>query len=762
MKKKNSKKFLVASISGALVLVTGIILACADFGYEDFYNSFFAPETSHAHEYKPFFRSLNKFYENERFETTLNSFDSINVVEWRNFFGSKVSRADMKFLMYRSRIGEIDSLIFYLKDNKYPAKSYLKYNSIYTVEDKNAIKECLFYLGFAKRCEPFATFNPEWWDDDAKNKDPRRNKTAMLKLIEGGSKALVNVKSDFIRQRYLFQIIRLYFNAGEYGSCVTYYNAHSADFTIDNTIKYRTMGYAAGAYYQQKKYSEANYLYASVYDKCEEMKVSSYLSFHPQEEADWNGSLQLAKNNREKAALWHLLGIYADPVRAMKEIYALDPKSDLLDLLLVRAVNIAEESFIPSTNYYTEKSDSGYDLKSSSIDKSLLTFLKDVADKRNTNKPYLWDLATGYLYIGATDFVQGDKYLRNAEKEAKNDVLVNEQIRALRFVSKVQQYNTPSAKTEVELAKELLWLSKEKHEAGLRSSEVYNWALHRLSQKYHTFGDFVKAQCLDINQDKQFYDDPAKMKALISFIDKPAKSQFDEFLVSIHPYSKEVLFDYQAIVLVYQYKFHDAIDKFDECKGSGSDPLLGDPFIIHINDCHDCDHEAHTGDSYTKYSFVKRLAELEDFSSGDSKKMSENYFLLANGLYNMTYFGNARVVYGTPIKDRSLVYFEYSSNQQNLTDPIYDCSRAETYYRKAMELSIDKEFKAKCCFMAAKCEQNAYFISPEFNYEKAVQSGKYYKQLQENFSKTNYYNEVLKECGYFKLYQTNWVLKNRK
>lgn len=762
MKTKSSKKFLIASISGALVLITGIILACTEFGYEDFYNSFFAPETSHAHEYKPFFRSLNKFYENERFETTLNSFDSINIVEWRNFFSSKVTRADMKFLMYRSRIGEIDSLIFYLKDSKYPAQSYLKYNTIYSVEDKNAIKECLFYLGFAKRCEPFATFNPEWWDDDAKNKDPRKNKTAMLKLIEGGSKALANVKSEFIRQRYLFQIIRLYFNAGEYGSCVTYYNAHSADFTMDNTIKYRAMGYAAGAYHQQKNYSEANYLYASTYDKCEEMKVASFLSFHPQEETDWNGSLLLAKNDREKAVLWHLLGIYADPVRAMKEIYALDPKSDLLDLLLVRAVNIAEESFIPSTYYNAEQKDSTYELKSSNIDGSLLSFLKDVADKQNTNKPYLWDLATGYLFIAAGDFSRGDKYLRNAEKEAKNDALVNEQSRALRFVSKVQQYSTLSVKTEAELVKELVWLSKEKHEPGLRYNEIYNWALHRLSQKYHVFGDFVKAQCLDIHQDKQFYDDPDKMKALISFIDKPGKSPFEEFLVSIHPYNKDVLFDYQAIDLIYHYNFHDAVTKFDECKGSGSDPLLGDPFIIHINDCHDCDHQAETGDSYTKYSFVKRLAALEEFSSGDSKKMSETYFLLANGLYNMTYFGNARMVYGTPIKDRSLVYFDYRPDQQNLKDPIYDCSKAEEYYRKAMELSVDKEFKAKCCFMAAKCEQNAYFMSPDFNYERVVRAGKYYQQLQESFSKTNYYKEVLKECGYFKMYQANWILKHPK
>ncbi|HEY4785896.1 MAG TPA: hypothetical protein VIH57_07595 [Bacteroidales bacterium] len=762
MKKKSLKKFLIPSVSAALIMITGIILACADFDYADFYTSFFAPETSHIKEAKPFFRSLNKFYGDERFETTKNNFDSINIVEWRDFFGGKISRADMKFLVYQSRIGEIDSLIFYLKDNKFPALSYLRYNSLYSITDKAVAKEFLYYLGFAKRCEPFATYTPEWWDNDAKSKDPRNNTVPMLKFIEGGSKALANVKSDFIRQRYIFQITRLYFNAGEYSNCVTYYNAHADAFTTENTVKYRTMGYAAGAYYQLKNYSQANYLYALAYDKCSEMKISSFLSFHPQEESDWDGSLQLAKNTREKEALWHLLGIYADPLRAMKEIYKMDPKSDLLDVLLVRAVNIAEESFLPGQGYFSEKKDSGYVIKSKEVDNELLSFLSAIADKKNTNKPYLWDLTTGYLYIAANDFKQGEKYLKNAEKEAREDALVSEQIRAFRLVSKIEQYGKPTEQEEAELARELKWLRDGKHEEGLRYNEICSWALHRLSEKYRTFENTVKAQCLDYTVDKEFYNDQDKMSALISLMDKPTKSEFERFILTVHPYSRADLFEYQAIDLIYQYKFREALDMFDQCKGSGDGKLLADPFIIHINDCHDCDHQSGVGDGYTKYSFVKRMTELQEFSSGDSKKLAQNYFQLANGLYNMTYFGNARLVYDTKLIDHYTVDFDYDTDRKQLMDAIYNCTKAEEYYRKAMELSIDNEFKAKCCFMAAKCEQNAYYCSSAFNYKMPVHSGKYFKQLQENFPKTSYYREVLKECGYFSIYQTQWMLKHPK
>ena len=74
-----------------------------------------------------------------------------------------------------------------------------------------------------------------------------------------------------------------------------------------------------------------------------------------------------------------------------------------------------------------------------------------------------------------------------------------------------------------------------------------------------------------------------------------------------------------------------------------------------------------------------------------------------------------------------------------------------------MELSVDKEFKAQCCFMAAKCEQNIYFSSADFNADRIVKSGKYYQLLEENYSKTNYYREILKECGYFGMYQAKWI-----
>lgn len=63
---------------------------------------------------------------------------------------------------------------------------------------------------------------------------------------------------------------------------------------------YRALSYVAGINYKQKKYAVSNYLYAQVFDKCPEMRIVTAYCFHPQNDADWNKSLAMAKTNKEK------------------------------------------------------------------------------------------------------------------------------------------------------------------------------------------------------------------------------------------------------------------------------------------------------------------------------------------------------------------------------------------------------------------------------------------------------------------------------
>jgi hypothetical protein len=751
MKPKILKRFILISIS-LCTLITGIILACAGGDdWSDYYNSIFAPEVSHADGFAPLYRSGMPIYGQEGYYNPIAEFDSVNVSDWHKFFEDKVSSPDIAFLLYKCRLGEVDTLIFRTKNPQYPLQTRLKNNSILTYASPVVTREFLYYLGFAKRCEPFATYAPDWWDSDRTN-NPKNDVPQIQKLIDGGKRSFLNAKSNFIKQRYLFQIVRLFFNSEQYDECLTFYQQTENLFTQENTIKYRIMGYVAGAYYKQHDFSKANYLYSKIYDKCPQMRIIAYQSFHPQEESDWQESLDLAQNVREKTVLWHLLGIYADPFRAIKEIYSLDAKSDLLDLLLVRKINIDEETILPTFSYWAENhNDSTYKIESQKTDPEFVTFISAVADKRNTLKPYLWELAAGYFHSLSGNYKIAEKYLNKASSETKNDSLAQDQIRILRLIGKVELYSSPNAHAEAEFAKELSWLKNDPHPSTLRTGTILSWSLSRLSYKYSQFGDLLKAQCLNSEIDNNFYNDSAKMKSLIAYMDKPSKTAFDNFILSVHPYSRNDLFEYQAINLVYQNKLAEAMLKFKEGDNLGSSSLLGDPFVIHINDCHDCDHGEDGNILYSKFTFLEKMITLLEKAKKEPKNAAPYYFEIANGFYNITYFGNARLFYSCALKtDQSM--WEFSVDEKERTNPIYDCSIAEDYYKMALNASNNNEFKAKCFFMAAKCEHNAFYVNKPKDYSGDFKAGNYFLVLKYKYQKTKYFQEILNECGYFKTY----------
>ena len=107
-------------------------------------------------------------------------------------------------------------------------------------------------------------------------------------------------------------------------------------------------------------------------------------------------------------------------------------------------------------------------------------------------------------------------------------------------------------------------------------------------------------------------------------------------------------------------------------------------------------------------------------------------------------------------------YYNNDNENQITNLPIFDCSLSESYYRKAMEASSDREFKTRCLFMIAKCRQNE-----EYNLSNSGQDNMWLKDenfvardtlfyaLKTTMSDTRYYQEIIQECGYFKTYLNN-------
>ena len=171
--------------------------------------------------------------------------------------------------------------------------------------------------------------------------------------------------------------------------------------------------------------------------------------------------------------------------------------------------------------------------------------------------------------------------------------------------------------------------------------------------------------------------------------------------------------------------------------------------MIHNEDCHDCDHL--TGTALTKTAFASKMADLETQAAATGEAAAQANFLYANGLYNMSYFGNGRAIFATSHEN-----FDMALPRNR------EMSKPEKYYLRAAELSKNPEFKAKAIFMAAKAERNSHYdatiehrggyFANYFDPKSSYFAGKHFATLKQSYANTKYYQEILNECGYFKRY----------
>ncbi|HVA98822.1 MAG TPA: hypothetical protein VNG53_08005, partial [Bacteroidia bacterium] len=72
--------------------------------------------------------------------------------------------------------------------------------------------------------------------------------------------------------------------------------------------------------------------------------------------------------------------------------------------------------------------------------------------------------------------------------------------------------------------------------------------------------------------------------------------------------------------------------------------------------------------------------------------------------------------------------------------------KAKEYYLKAMNAAKEKEFKAECCFMAAKCEQKEKAIYDSTNVQNSTQ----FALMKKDFSNTQYFKDRMADCALLK------------
>ncbi|WP_281310743.1 hypothetical protein [Flavobacterium flavigenum] len=777
-----SKLFLVSSAS--LLFVYGIIYACADGDDWDFfgYNSNFTPETFADKSYSPLFLAGDVFY-GVGFDTEHNSRFNENIKsDWVTYLKGVVDAATVNYFLIgddksryysdekntiKNKEEEVTQLHVYYKNKKENTAS-VKWGKKISLKD-NKVKSFIEFLYLAQKIET-VSIGGDYWSYDpvvAKTFDD-------LKMIQSIENVYNTTSDPFLKNRYWFLTMKARFYSSDKKTAIDFFNK-TENSVPKNTLYYRALSYVAGIYYKQKKYALSNYLYAQVFDKCPELRIVTAYSFHPKNDADWTKSLAMAKNNKEKAALWAIHGYYKDEKQAIEKIYELDPKSEHLNYLATRLVNKQEQAI---NNSFQQNAGENVPMKNqtvaenktenqSKIDKAGFDLVGKIAAAGNTDRPYLWDLSLGYLQTLKGDYANADKSYDKAVKTLPKTELAGMQLRLLRFVNNLSKIDKLTDKNEKTILADLNWIYNElpKTYKGqeFRYQNASSWNRSYLSALYKGKLDPVMAEIFGEsrysywNDGNSFYDNEKNLLDIKAFLSKSNKTEIEKIGAGIYSLKLKDINNFQAVQATFKNKISEAIGFMQQTDSVQYQTFLGNPFNGNIKDCHDCDHVAYQKKKYSYLDFLNTIKTMQE-KLAQKEDVYTNSLLLGNAFYNITHFGNGRTFYEITIVGYGSSPYSFRDSMKEM---ITNCDVPKMYYQKAFEAAATKEQKAKCIYLISKCERNQYYNNKynKVNSWWEIEDDKInfiawngFKTLKKEYSDTKYYQDVIAECGYFNTY----------
>ncbi|MEZ5174495.1 MAG: hypothetical protein R2850_13565, partial [Bacteroidia bacterium] len=411
-----------------------VIKGCGGYDMINIVNtSMYIPQMIKSKKFDPFFLSLDEYYSNwnyyaesERTEPEGRNADDFNLYEWQTYFEGYISKDQVGPVVYRLSKNSMDSLMLVIK-----AKNITRSGKQKNIKTRQEIEDALVYLQFAKSVENVIYVEPWDWKPQPFDKE----EIDSLKNI--ANKSLKEEINRELQLRYAFQYVRLCFQAAEYEEGLTYMRDKFKFKPEDGFMYHRAKGYEAACLVRTGNFSKSNLIYARLYGLGEAFKMTAFESFHAQNENEWSKTLGLAESDRDKELLWHLYGVYVDPLKGIKAIAELNINSELLPLLLVRAVQIAETNTIQNSytdEYSWELDPSNYEqleeltpdpfyswrsVHKEQIGDLINEILK--IESRRTEDRALWLMSASFLYWMQSDIPKCRKLSNEAAKYANGN-----------------------------------------------------------------------------------------------------------------------------------------------------------------------------------------------------------------------------------------------------------------------------------------------------------------------------------------------------
>lgn len=725
-------------------------------GYSFFEVSLTEPETP----FGAFFLRFDDFY--QHFDTADSVRDMTNLLEWQLIFCEEFDVEDIEAIVY----GSIENLnaIKRSAEKENSRLSLRLANNPFA--DHLATHKCLEtidYLLFAKKCEPFVTKPDNPWDR------PNRDRVEMTKLMYEGERIYPKLTSNNIKLRYAFQLIRLAHYAGEYEKVLDLHDRLLPRIEpLKSIIHHWIRAHKAGALMKLDRRPEAAYLFSLVFDQSPSKREAAFQSFSINNEEEWHQTMRLCQSDHERATLHALRASEPDsrPVNDMYAMYELDPTNKNLELLLVREIKNLEKDFLGTKFNRHRESNQAYGFPRPNAAQDLVgltQFVIKVTNEKKVPRPELWLLAKGYLLFLSNDFYDANKVFTQLDNLITDGEL-RQQLDILELALDIQEIGDIGDIDED--AEDEIALIKRDNEMYEKYPEFKHFLDDKLAFEFNqqnhpgkAFMALYNLEKLKPNPQKVIVDD------LIEIALKTDKTKLEEqFLASEG--ETDILNDLYLLKAIDYWidgQEEAALGALGKIPVSAREADKFNPFLEYPEICIHCKQP----DSvliYTRFDIIERIFELEYKAKSDYLNSDKYFYELGIGYFNLSYFGNTW---------RAFDLFRSGANWQYAKLHIFDhwyfpygnrelqkLDKARFYFEKVLELTQNRERAARATFWLARIDLLTYATKAESDFSpysdkvpnlpKAYRQ--YYELLKDEYAETKFYDWVVRECGYFKLY----------
>lgn len=290
-----------------------------------------------------------------------------NIAEWQQRYPQVKQDSFFHQFIYRASFRKAESVLIAIKTKE---KNPVAENPVAQVLYKRKDIKALEYLVFAKRCEPLATSAAYGWEDGDEPKTSFNKPDKVEDLIALGLKKIKETKDAFLRQRYVFQVVRLAYRTGETEKAIEYFDKF-ADHKNKTYMYYRALIHKGFALQKLEKDSEANKIFAEIFSNSPDLRCFAYRSFSQafyldryREENTKEDSIKTkaAKENWEKSiateknkdilqmlCVLRAASLFDLQPAVLSAAYKANADLSVLEMLAIKQLKVAEtQLFLPS------------------------------------------------------------------------------------------------------------------------------------------------------------------------------------------------------------------------------------------------------------------------------------------------------------------------------------------------------------------------------------------------------------------------------